>query len=68
MLPGDASLPGTPPPTLGALWEALSGDVKAAALPHLLGDSSADWLARTFTKAGHPISASTIRTYRRSLA
>lgn len=33
---------------------------------HLNGDTPAEWLSETLTKNGHPISASTIRTQRRT--
>ncbi|MFE0964033.1 hypothetical protein [Streptomyces fungicidicus] len=35
--------------------------------PVLLGPSPAEWLADLLRTAGHDVSASTIRTYRRSL-
>jgi hypothetical protein len=61
------ALPGTPPPSLDQLWGNLSPRQKAALLPHLTGNTSADWIAQTLTIGGHRLSASTIRTYRRAI-
>lgn len=36
--------------------------------PHLLGETSADWLSTTLRRHGHDVSATTIRTYRRSVS
>ncbi|XVS66052.1 hypothetical protein ACQPYE_08365 [Actinosynnema sp. CA-299493] len=60
-------LPGTPGPTLTALWDGLSPDQRAALRPHLLGDTSADWLASLLREHGLSVSASTIRSYRRAI-
>lgn len=60
-------LPGTPGPALSALWGELSGLERDALLPHLLGGTSAEWLSQILREAGRDISATTIRTYRRSL-
>jgi hypothetical protein len=60
-------LPGTPGPRLEAIWEALGPRAREALRKHLLGGTSADWIASTLRESGYPISASTIRTYRRSL-
>lgn len=62
-----ATLPGVPPPIIAAIWGQLSGLARAALRPHLLGETSADWLANTLTDEGFPVGASTIRTYRRAL-
>ncbi|WP_394615861.1 hypothetical protein JNUCC0626_40015 [Lentzea sp. JNUCC 0626] len=60
-------LPGTPGRTLNALWDSLDDTQRAALRPHLLGGTSADWLAELLREAGRAVSASTIRTYRRAL-
>lgn len=60
-------LPGSPGPSLEGIWGALNEDERAAFGPHLLGTTSADWLSAVLRKHGHDVSASTIRTYRRSL-
>ncbi len=60
-------LPGTPGPTLTGVLEALTPAERAALVPHLLGGTSAEWLSLTLTEYGHRISATTIKTYRRSL-
>ncbi|MEU8327279.1 hypothetical protein [Micromonospora sp. NPDC048839] len=46
----------------------MTGDTQAAFLPHLLGTTPAEYLADWLHRAGTPVSASTIRTYRRALA
>lgn len=58
-------LPGYPGPALKAVWGALEAPQRVALLGHLLSDTSAEWLATTLTEEGHPVSASTIRAYRR---
>lgn len=63
----DDTLPGTPGKAISSVWEALSASERAALLPHLLGGSPADWLARTLTEHGHQIGATTIKDYRRAL-
>lgn len=61
------ALPGTPPPALAGVWGDLAGLERDALLPHLLGGTSAEWLANLLSTHGYRISASTIRTYRRAL-
>lgn len=61
------ALPGTPPPSLRAVWEILDPATKEPLLAHLTGSTSADWLARTLGQHGHRVSATTIRQYRRQL-
>lgn len=63
----DLALPGAPPPRLRAVWESLDPETKAPARDHLLGGTSAEWLALVLTEHGHRIGATTIKTYRRSL-
>lgn len=60
-------LPGTPPPALRRSYGALTGSQRAAVRPHLLGGTSADYLADWFRRAGAPVGATTLKTYRRSL-
>jgi hypothetical protein len=60
-------LPGKPGDKLTAAWAAMSLPERDAFYPHLLGDTSAEWLADLLTRHGEPVSASTIRSYRRSL-
>lgn len=62
-----APLPGEPGPTLLRLYEELEPDVRETVLARLTDGSSAERLALVLRKHGHRISASTIRTYRRSL-
>ena len=63
----DTELPGTPGRRLRAAYDAMTEVTRAAFRPHLLGDTSAEYLAGWLTRHGTPVSASTIRTYRRSL-
>ncbi|XVV02739.1 hypothetical protein ACQPW3_36115 [Actinosynnema sp. CA-248983] len=60
------ALPGKPGPTLRALWDGLTSDQRTALRPHLLGDTSADWLTAVLREHGLTVSASTIRNYRRA--
>ncbi|MGW0895905.1 hypothetical protein ACWD0G_02740 [Streptomyces goshikiensis] len=60
-------LPGSPGPTLTRLYEELEPDVRETVLVRLLDGSSAERLALVLRRHGHSVSASTIRTYRRSL-
>lgn len=61
------TLPGIPGSTLSAIWRALTATERHAFLPHLIGTTSAEWLSEILYDEGHAVSASTIRTYRRSL-
>jgi hypothetical protein len=61
-------LPGTDRfPSIEQIWQKLSDRERDLFFDHLYGGTSADWLATTLRKYGHDVSASTIRTYRRSL-
>ncbi|MFG2923856.1 hypothetical protein ACGFYA_20400 [Streptomyces sp. NPDC048305] len=60
-------LPGDPGPTLHDIYAAMALTEQAAFAPHLLGETSADWLSALLRKHGHDVSATTIRTYRRAL-
>ncbi|MEU2111494.1 MULTISPECIES: hypothetical protein [Streptomycetaceae] len=60
-------LPGEPGPTLKRLYEELEPDVRETLVVRLLDGSSAERLALVLRRHGHTVSASTIRTYRRSL-
>lgn len=60
-------LPGSPGPKLRDAWNAMSVDMRTAFRPHLLRGTSAEYLADWLRRNGTPVSASTIRTYRRSL-
>ncbi|WJN62665.1 hypothetical protein [Streptomyces phage phiScoe10] len=54
-------------PSLENIWQKLNDRERDLFFDHLFGGTSADWLATTLRKYGHDVSASTIRTYRRSL-
>jgi hypothetical protein len=53
------------PPVLKEALEALSPECVEAIVPHLIGDTSADWLSDMFGRAGQPVGATTIKLYRR---
>lgn len=61
------TLPGTPGPTLARVWGDLTAQERTLLRAHLLSGTSAEWLADTLCGFGYTISATTIRTYRRSL-
>lgn len=60
-------LPGDPGPTLTDIYAAMTLGEQTAFAPHLLGETSADWLSATLRRFGYDVSATTIRTYRRAL-
>lgn len=60
-------LPGSPGPKLQKAWTEIPPACKEPFNAHLLGGTSADWLSRWLGQAGLSVSASTIRTYRRTL-
>jgi hypothetical protein len=60
-------LPGAAGPKLTAAVDTMDDPTREAFQSHLLGDTSAEYLADWLTRAGTPVSASTIRTYRRLL-
>lgn len=62
-----SALPGSPGPRLQAIWDSLAEPERAALLAHLAGATSADFLADLLGRHGHTVSASSIRTYRRSI-
>lgn len=61
-------LPGSPPPKLQEAYGALAPDARSAVLPHLIGDTSADYLSGWFSRYGAPVGATTIKAYRRANA
>lgn len=63
----DTELPGNPGGRLRAAWDAMTDTTRAAFRLHLFGETSAEYLAGWLRRYGTPVSASTIRTYRRSL-
>ena len=63
----DSRLPGDPGPRLRDAFDAMTTQKQAVFLPHLLGETSAEYLAGWLARHGTPVSASTIRTYRRAL-
>lgn len=56
------------PPSLQSAIANLTADRRAAFLEHLEGGTSADYLADWLKRAGHKVSATTIRTFRRKAA
>lgn len=63
----ELTLPGIPGPAIASIWGHLTASERRALKPHLLGSTSAEWLSRTLSAFGHAVSATTIRTYRRSV-
>jgi hypothetical protein len=61
------SLPGNPGTRLQSAWNAMNEPTRAVFRVHLLGDTSAEYLADWLGRSGTAVSASTIRTYRRSM-
>lgn len=64
------TLPVKPTGKLGDIIESLQashGEAVDPLLGHLIGGTSADWLAETLTEAGLPIGPTTIKAYRRKL-
>lgn len=61
------ALPGTPPPVLRSAYEALTPERRAALLPHLIGKTGTDYLSDWLRRAGVPVGATTVKSYRRSL-
>lgn len=51
---------------LAEVWDEIPGSAREPLKEHLLGGTSAEWIAQTLTSEGHPIGASTIRTWRRN--
>lgn len=62
-----SALPGKPGQTLARVWSELSDAQRDALLPHVIGGTSAEWLALELTNAGHRIGATSIKVYRRAL-
>ncbi|MFF4701123.1 hypothetical protein BLA24_26015 [Streptomyces cinnamoneus] len=60
-------LPGSPGPTLQRIYDELEPDERESVMIRLFDGSSAERLALVLRRHGHAVSASTIRTYRRSL-
>lgn len=66
--PSITALPGTPPPVLQAALARHDAERRKAFIDHLTGGTSADYLAGWLARAGTPVGATTIKTYRRSIA
>lgn len=58
-----------PPPygRLAEIFEEISEPARDAIAAHLLGGTSANWLARTLRDHGHPIGATALKDYRATL-
>ena len=61
------TLPVKPTGRLAEILKAVNPNARKALEKHLLGGTSADWLATVLASEGYPISASTIRTYRQGV-
>jgi hypothetical protein len=64
----EPTLPGSPGPVLQTIFDKCDPVERTALRNHLVGFTSAEWLAECLRTEGHKVSASTIRTYRRSLS
>ena len=51
---------------LAEVWEEIPASARGPLQDHLLGGTSAEWIAETLKEEGYPIGASTIRTWRRN--
>lgn len=60
-------LPGSPGPKLQQAYDGMPANCRDPFRNHLLNGTSADWLSYWLGLAGTPVSASSIRTYRRAL-
>lgn len=49
------------------IFEELPFDVRRELLAHIDGGTSSEWLAETLTKAGYPVSATTVKRTRRQM-
>ena len=61
------TLPVKPTGRLAEILKAVNPNARKALEMHLLGGTSADWLATVLASEGYPISASTIRSYRQGI-
>lgn len=61
------ALPGTVPPVLREALSRHDAERRKALIEHLLGGTSADYLAGWLKRAGTPVGPTTIKAYRRSL-
>lgn len=62
------SLPPGSPPSLVSAYNSLTSDRRAAFHDHLTGGTSADYLSDWLKRAGHQVSATTIRTFRKKVS
>lgn len=61
-------LPGEAPPVLAEALSQHDAERRQAFIAHLLGGTSADYLSGWLKRAGTPVGATTIKSYRRSIA
>lgn len=59
---------GEAPPVLREALESLPEQGRSAFLEHLRGGTSANYLSDWLKRWGKPVSATTLKTYRRSIA
>ena len=62
------NMPGEVPPVLVEALHKHDAERRAAFINHLLGGTSADYLSGWLKRAGTPVGATTIKSYRRSIA
>ena len=61
------SLPGNVPAKLRSALEAHDAETQDLFLRHLLGGTSSEFLAESFSAVGYPVGSTTIKRYRRHL-
>lgn len=59
------ALPADAPPKLREAYSSLSSARRRAFYDHLIGGTSADYLAGWLKRAGSPVGATTIKSFRR---
>ena len=61
------TLPVKPIGRLAEILASITPEANDALVEHLLGGTSANWIAATLTSEGYPIGSTTIRFYRQSV-
>lgn len=60
-------LPGDPPPSVQKALSSYTDEYRTLILAHLRGGTSCNWLSDWLHRSGTPVSATTLKKYRRSL-
>ena len=64
---GESTLPVNPTGRLAEVLAAVNPNARKALEKHLLGGTSANWLAAVLTSEGYPIGCTTIKMYRHAV-